>query len=95
MTTTNTKHKYLVCWGVSGGNQSDPLDSIELANQWVSENLPVDIQKCRTDTYYILKGALCPCCDDFVEEKTKCENCTCPDCGHTPETGACYFCKMD
>lgn len=19
----------------------------------------------------------------------------CPDCGHTPETGACYRCKMD
>ncbi len=19
----------------------------------------------------------------------------CPECGHTPETGACYFCKMD
>ena len=19
----------------------------------------------------------------------------CPECGHTPDTGACYYCKMD
>lgn len=71
--------KYVVSWdgGIGSGasRESEPLDSLEKAELYVSENLPYGVQKCRTGTYDILKGTLCEKCMEFVEEKTECEWC--------------------
>ena len=77
------KRYQVMVHGVSG-HDSPHLNSIEACEKWVTENLPIGVQKCRTGSYSIdqVEGD----CDD--QDK-------CPHCGHTAETGACFYCKMD
>lgn len=38
------------------------------------------------------------CTNEVEDEEELCRSCqeeVCDHCGHTPETGACYYCKMD
>lgn len=65
--------KFLVT--ASNMQESEMLDSQEKAEQWVSENLPYGIQKCRTGDYVILEGIECKC-GQFVEDLTTCEKCS-------------------
>lgn len=49
----NHKIKYVV--SSECGRESDPLDTMEQAEKWVYECLPIGIQKCRTGSYEILE----------------------------------------
>lgn len=42
-------------------------------------------------THIVANGKTAKSYDDEEEENLE----RCPDCGHTPETGACFYCKQD
>lgn len=51
----------------SCGLTSEPLESHDKAERWVTENLDYGIQKCRTGDYIILEGIVCGECGEFNE----------------------------